>query len=109
MSETRTITGEGINPVHACASVQTRVRLALIHVDLTVRSRETGSAITRVITHMIRAVPAILTRRACALVYIYLTDGASVTHSACAPEVQDGIHAGSVVPTRLGQGCALIE
>ena len=109
MSEARTITGEGINPVHACASVQTRVGLALIHVDLTFRSRETGCAATRVITHVIRAVPSILTRRVCALVYIYLTDGASVARGAFAPEVVDCINTGSVVTTGLGQGCALIE
>ena len=102
MSETRTITGEGIHPVHACASVQTRVGLALIHVDLAFRSCETGCAATRVITHVIRAVPSILTRRACALVYIYLTDGASVARCACAAEVVDRIHAGSVVTAGLG-------
>lgn len=98
----RTVAGETVVRVPACASVVARAANAIVQVVLAVLSAETAHAVALVRVDAVRADPAILTRGARTLVYVNLAVIPGVTWHTDASESSSFVDACSLVQARIG-------
>jgi len=98
----RTVAGETVVGIPACASVVARAAHAVVKVVLTILAAETPHAVTLVRVDTVRADPAVLTRRPRALVNVNLAVIPSVSWHTDASESPSFINTSSLVQARIG-------